>query len=1263
MAVGGTGTFSYQWYSNTANSTSGGTTLVGATTASYTPSVATIGTLYYYCVISQTGANCQVTTSPVAVMTTPGPNFTTQPTASQTVCIGGTPNSMSVAYANGTGTPSYQWYSNTVNNTTTGTAITSATTASFTPPTPTAAGTTYYYCVIQLAGGGCSQITSAVGQVIVNPDPTITANPLASQTICVGGSIPVPLTANYSGGTGTVSYQWVETSAPSTTLGSSATFTPTAFATPGTYTYQVNISLTGVGCDATSSQTAVITVVADPTINTQPIGATYCQNASPVAALSVVAVGGTGTFSYQWFSNTANSTTGGTTLVGATAASYTPSVATIGTLYYYCIISQTGANCQVTTSPVAIVTLTPPSISAQPISTQTICVGSTPSTLSVSYINGTGTPSYQWYSNPTNSTLNGTPISGATGSSYSPPQQTSAGSIYYYCVIQLSAGGCSSMTSTTAAVHVNGVNAGIIGTNQTLCFGTVAAPVVALSPATGSGTLTYVWQNAASTNYTTISGATAASYSPGALATSQNYQLIVRSTLNGFACLDTTNNVSITINPLPQLTNAPTQIICNNEQLNIVLSATINSSYSWHALPNASINGETTTNQSTGLIADSLSNTSTTAQFITYIITPTSLTQGCVGPLDTIIVQVQPTIGLTLPPTITICSGLPVNALLSANVASSFQWFVTLDNPNVTGESLSPSSVAYINDYLVNTTSVNQLVVYSVVPVSLAGACNGTAQTLAVLVKPPIQLINPDTVFICSGTTVNLPLVANTAVTFNWYADQQQNVLNETTNLTVSSSIQDVLINTTNATQEVIYHAIGTTTTNGCSSPLVPISVFVEPLPVVTTLGITICSGEPVNLPLNASLTSSFSWVASPSSPVMGESLSLQYSNQLSDVLTNNSTTQQPVNYSITPTALATGCKGPTMPITVLVNPLPLVQFQLTTPVLCNDLPIQFDNLSVGNIDFNWDFGNGNNSIIDEPLTLYTSFGPQSITLTGTDQQTGCQNSFTQIVQLQESPIVDFSVSDSIGCVVMNTTFTDNMNANGTTTFIDFGDGQSAFVNGTIDHQYLNAGCYDVTMTVSNTAGCVVTAQQQNMVCVYDYPIADFSASQDTVFTTDTEIEFTNQSVGATYYNWSFGDGQTSVATNPTHFFPETAGNYPVTLYVYNEGNCLDTARMTIMVWEELLAYVPNAFTPDANEFNNVFLPVFTAGFDPSSYHLTIFNRWGEVLFESFDSTVGWDGSYNGKIMKQDTYAWKIEFSPLQNDDQIIKMGHVTLLK
>ena len=1204
-----------------------------------------------------------MTSSPAAVVITPAPNFTTQPTASQTVCIGGTPSSLSVAYANGTGTPSYQWYSNTVNNTTTGTAVAGATTASFTPPTPTAAGTTYYYCVIQLAGGGCSQITSAVGQVIVNPDPTITVNPLASQTICVGGSIPVALTASYTGGTGTVSYQWVETSAPSTTLGSGTTFTPTTFTTPGTYTYQVNISLTGVGCDATSSQTAVITVVADPTINTQPVGATYCQNASPVTALSVVAVGGTGTFSYQWYSNTANSTSGGTTLVGATAASYTPSVATVGTTYYYCIISQTGANCQVTSNVVSIIKTTPPNISAQPIASQTICVGSTPTALSVAYQNGTGTPSYQWFSNPINSTLNGTPISGATNSSYSPPQQNAAGSTYYYCVIQLSSGGCSSLTSTTAAVHVNGVNAGIIGSNQTLCFGAPSAPLVALSPATGSGTLTYVWQKAPTTNYTTIQGATAASYSPGVLSASQNYQLIVRSTLNGFTCLDTTNSVSITINPLPILTNGPTEIICNHTNLSIALSASINSSYSWHAVANGQVNGETTANQTTGMITDSLSNTSTTAQFVTYIITPTSLTQGCVGLADTIIVQVQPTIGLTLPPTITICSGLPVNALLSANVVSSFQWFVTLDNPNVTGESLTPSSAAYINDNLVNTSAVNQLVVYSVFPVSSQGACLGSAQTLAVLVKPPIQLINPDTVFICSGTAVNLPLVANTAVTFNWYADQQLNVLNETTNLTVSSTIQDVLINTTNATQEVIYHAIGTTTTNGCSSPLVPISVFVEPLPVVTTSGTIICSGEPVNLPLNASLTSSFSWVASPSSPVMGESLSLQTSNQITDVLTNNSTTSQPVNYLITPTAIATGCQGPTVPITVTVNPLPVVQFQLATPVLCNDLPIQFTNLSAPNLDFIWDFGNGNNSTNTSPTITYSTFGTQTITLTGIDQFTGCQNEFAQIVQLQASPIVDFSVSDSIGCVVMNTTFTDNMNANGTTTFIDFGDGQSAFVNGTIDHQYLNAGCYDVTMTVSNSAGCVVTAQQQNMVCVYDYPIANFSASQDTVLTTDTEVDFVNQSIGATYFNWSFGDGLTSLATNPTHLFPATAGNYPVVLYVYNEGNCMDTAQLTIMVWEELLAYVPNAFTPDANEFNNVFLPVFTAGFDPSSYHLTIFNRWGEVLFESFDAKIGWDGSYNGKIVKQDTYAWKIEFSPLQNDDQIIKMGHVTLLK
>jgi hypothetical protein len=130
--TGGTGTASYQWYSNTTNSNTGGTAIAGATTNSYTPPGATIGTSYYYGVVTLTGLGCGSVSSNVATVNIiADPIITTQPTPLQTLCVGGIPSSLTTAYSGGTGTASYQWFSNTTNTTTGGTLIAGATTATY----------------------------------------------------------------------------------------------------------------------------------------------------------------------------------------------------------------------------------------------------------------------------------------------------------------------------------------------------------------------------------------------------------------------------------------------------------------------------------------------------------------------------------------------------------------------------------------------------------------------------------------------------------------------------------------------------------------------------------------------------------------------------------------------------------------------------------------------------------------------------------------------------------------------------------------------------------------------------------------------------------------------------------------------------------------------------------------------------------------------------------------------------------------------------
>jgi gliding motility-associated-like protein len=100
---------------------------------------------------------------------------------------------------------------------------------------------------------------------------------------------------------------------------------------------------------------------------------------------------------------------------------------------------------------------------------------------------------------------------------------------------------------------------------------------------------------------------------------------------------------------------------------------------------------------------------------------------------------------------------------------------------------------------------------------------------------------------------------------------------------------------------------------------------------------------------------------------------------------------------------------------------------------------------------------------------------------------------------------------------------------------------------------------------------------------------------------------------------------------------------------------------------DELIFYVPNTFTPDNDDYNQTFLPVFTSGYDPYDFSLLIFNRWGEIIFESHDAKKGWDGSYgnNGEVefVQDGTYSWKLEFKTSLLDDHKVYLGHVNIIR
>src|SRR5512145_269277 len=371
----GTGAVSWTWTSN-------GTAVIDSPTAqSTTASGAVDGEIFTVKVKDSGDLTAEATTTVTVVA---DPSITTNPVSpTDAVCVGGTLSALTVTGTGGTPTLLYQWYSNTTNTTTGSTLITGATTNSYTPPTTTA-GTMYYYCVVSATGSGCGTATSTIASVVVVADPSITTNPVSpTDAVCVGGTLSA-LTVTGTGGTPTLLYQWYSNTTNTTTGSTLITGATTNSYTPptttaGTMYYYCVVSATGSGCGTAISTIASVVVVADPSITTNPVSPTdaVCVGGT-LSALTVTGTGGTPTLLYQWYSNTINSSTGGTLIAGASTASYTPLTATAGTIYYYCIVSASGSGCGTATSTTASVTvIADPAITANPISPDAVCIGGT----------------------------------------------------------------------------------------------------------------------------------------------------------------------------------------------------------------------------------------------------------------------------------------------------------------------------------------------------------------------------------------------------------------------------------------------------------------------------------------------------------------------------------------------------------------------------------------------------------------------------------------------------------------------------------------------------------------------------------------------------------------------------------------------------------------------------------------------------------------------------------------------------------------------
>ena len=267
---------------------------------------------------------------------------------------------------------------------------------------------------------------------------------------------------------------------------------------------------------------------------------------------------------------------------------------------------------------------------------------------------------------------------------------------------------------------------------------------------------------------------------------------------------------------------------------------------------------------------------------------------------------------------------------------------------------------------------------------------------------------------------------------------------------------------------------------------------------------------------------------------------------------------------------------------------------------------------------------------------------------------------FLSKITAQTSPT--FTSSSNAGCSPLVITFT-NTSSCGTACLWDFGDGTTTTGCGTVTHTFTNTGCYDITLTSTAPSSCVGSTTMPDMICVVPNPNASFSPTPSVLTQLDPSTQMVNTSTDSDSFFWKFGDGQSSTSINPTHAFPSSAGSYVIELIAISNFGCRDTAYSTVVVEEELLFFVPNSFTPNGDEFNNTFQPIFKSGFDPFDFKMTLFSRWGEIIFETNDALIGWDGTYDGKLVTEGMYTWKIEFKSSKNDARNVVVGHLTILK
>lgn len=332
----------------------------------------------------------------------------------------------------------------------------------------------------------------------------------------------------------------------------------------------------------------------------------------------------------------------------------------------------------------------------------------------------------------------------------------------------------------------------------------------------------------------------------------------------------------------------------------------------------------------------------------------------------------------------------------------------------------------------------------------------------------------------------------------------------------------------------------------------------------------------------------------------------------------------------------------------------------------CEDLIYEFNNNSTAGLPFvpgafTWDFGDGTrieNSNVGSVSHTFPAPGTYNVKLILNDPRF-CNGTDSLVVELRVSPVTEarFEIPTD-ACVPFEAEF-NNTSLGGQTFLWEFGDGTTSTEAYPV-HTYNNPGSYSVKLTVTDPNSCNITDDTTIVINVHSLPEANFSFSPSPP-ERNTPTIFQNLSTGAVRYQWHMGDGTVIDRNNSDtlkYQFNET-GVYEVCLVAYNEFNCSDMICKTVEAIVDPLLDVPNAFTPGKFGQNSI---IRVNGFGIGQMSWKIYNRWGQLVFESNNPSLGWDGTYKGQLQPMDVYTYTLDVQ-FTNGNRLRKTGDITLIR